>query len=83
MSVEASNDSNSRSEYFRKYHAKKYAENTELCNLRSCVKYYRKRRSEGKTWIPRPYSRLALYCKERDLDVEAIINGTAKLVIDT
>ena len=55
-----------------KYNKELYHAN-ELVPIRAAIRYYQKKKEQGKDWTPKPWSRLSLYCKENKLDPEAVI----------
>jgi len=49
--------------------------------LRRYVTYYCKLRAEGKAWMPKPTSKLAVYCKKHNLNVVEVISGTKQITV--
>lgn len=49
--------------------------------LRRYILYYKRLRDEGKPWMPKPTSKLAIYCNKHGLDIVKVIDGEQKLDI--
>lgn len=78
-----SETSGSRSDYWRDYSKRRYAKNTRKISLQVAIRYYRKKKEQGLDWIPKPHTKIYLYCQQNNLDMEALIQGTQKLNIQT
>ena len=63
----------------RQRNLKIYWNNLEASRLRPLVAYYRKKKAEGKDWIPKDYSKLYIICDQRGWDVIAVIEGTQSI----
>jgi len=72
--------SNSRSNYWRDYSKRRYEKNADRISLQAAIRYYKKKKEQGLDWIPRPRSKLYIYCQQYGLNIEAIVEGTQQLV---
>lgn len=57
------------------YRKERYWKDPYLERLYGMINYYRKRRADGKEWIPKPASKLTIYCNANGMDVVAVIEG--------
>lgn len=68
-----------RTEYWRDYSRYRYETKGDKLNLKSAIKYYRKKKEQGLEWIPKPKSKLYVWCQLHNLDPIAIIEGTQSI----
>lgn len=54
---------------------------SDVHKLHCYISYYRKLREQGKQWIPKPTSKIAIYCKKHSLNVVDIIEGKQSLIL--
>jgi len=47
--------------------------------LYNAVAYYRRKKADGKEWMPKRHSVIAIFCKEHGLDVKCVIEGTQSI----
>ena len=53
--------------------------NNELLQLRAAIRYYRKKKEQGADYVPKPLSKLVVYCNIHGLDAKEVIDGTQEL----
>lgn len=53
----------------------RYFQDPERAKLSALITHYRKRKKDGKPWMPKPSSKLAIYCQEKGIDVAQVITG--------
>lgn len=66
-------------DYWRDYSRCRYETKTDRIKIRNAITYYRKKRKDGEDWIPKPSTKLHIWCQLHGLDTVALIEGTQKL----
>jgi hypothetical protein len=60
------------------YQRERYRQSVSL-QLRGAVRYYQQKRDKGLDYIPKPLSKLAIYCALHGLDPVKVVEGSQHL----
>lgn len=78
-------ESSTRNSYKQsaEFYRRRYEKNVEKISVQTAIRYYKRKKDKGEEWIPKPRSKLCIWCRENGFDAKALIEGTQQLSVDS